>query len=183
MDTIVVDIDNVISETDAKIRNIIKRNYGIDAKRQSITEFNYEDCLPISKEQMSNVLSELHRSHLLNLRLIPGARQALQATYKYFRVIIATERPIRAKEDTNKWLQKKHIPNKGVFFVEAKIELLNQGPNWFIEDRWENAMEIANNDVGVILLDRPWNHKGNHKLIVRAHGWSEIVDILGVRLS
>lgn len=183
MQAIIVDLDNVISETDIKIRGIIRKKYGVCSKRRDVIEFNYEDCLPITKDQAQEVLKEFHRYHLLSLRVVPGAKQALKTIQKYFKIIIATERPVHTKEDTTRWIHSKNLSNEAVLFVTDKNELLNLGASWFIDDRWENAVKIANRGVRVILFDYPWNRKGTHKLILRANGWSEIVDILGIKLN
>lgn len=180
MNNIAVDLDNVISETDIKVRKIIGEKYGINAKRQNVVDFNYEDCLPIIKEQAIDVLNELHTKHLLNLRLVPGARQALQAIGMCYKVIIATERPVETRDHTIQWLSNKHIPSQEVIFVKDKEELLAMHLIWFIDDRWENAVKIASNNIHVILFDRPWNRKGNCKGIHRARSWNEIINILGL---
>ena len=178
MNSIVIDLDNVISDTDAKIRAIIKRNYGISARRKDITEFDYEKCLPITYKQAKEMLEEFHNYHLLNLKLVRGARSALDVIASKFKVIIATERPLKTKQPTLEWLRQHGIPSQQVVFLENKREISLPRVNHLIDDKWDTAIEIANMGVSVILFDRPWNRKGNHELIKRAHGWKEVLMFL-----
>lgn len=180
MNTIVIDLDNVISDTDAKIRALIKRNYGVNAKRKDITEFDYEKCLPITYEQAKAVLEEFHNYHLLSLKLIRGAKSALDVIASKFRVIIATERPLKTKQPTLEWLGQHHIPSQQVVFVQSKREILLPRVSHLIDDKWETAIEIANAGTPVILFDHPWNHKGSHNLIERAYGWNRVLNALGI---
>ena len=180
MNIVAIDLDNVISETDVKIREIFRKAYGLNAKQEDITEFNYEDCLPITAEQARDALIEFHRYHLLSLRVVRGARSALKAIQSSFRVIIATDRPPETKEATMKWLRLRNIPIEDVIFVKDKEELLPMHIGWLVDDKWENAIKLANKGVRVILFDRPWNHKVSHKLIHRAQCWIGVVGALGL---
>jgi uncharacterized HAD superfamily protein len=178
METIIVDLDNVISDTDCKIRQLVREKYGIGSKRNNIINFNYEDCLPITKEQAGEVLNDFHKYHIKDLRLIPGAKQSLSAIKEYYKIIIATQRPILTEQDTYEWIRLKGISNEDIFFVKNKTDLLALDARWFIDDKWENAIEIAQNNRDVLLFDRPWNRKKTNKPIVRVKGWKEIVDLL-----
>lgn len=180
MNAIVVDLDNVISDTDAKIRAIIKRNYGVNARRKDITQFDYEKCLPITYEQVKEVLEEFHSYHLLSLKLIRGAKSALDVIAAKFKVIIATERPSKTRQPTLEWLRQHHIPSQQVVFVQSKREILLPRVSHLIDDKWENAIDIANTGMSVILFDRPWNHKGSHNLVERVYGWDGVLNALGI---
>jgi uncharacterized HAD superfamily protein len=46
-----------------------------------------------------------------------------------------------------------------------------------IEDNLEYSIDLANNDIKVFLIDRPWNQKYNseiHKNITKIYSWNEI---------
>ena len=49
-----------------------------------------------------------------------------------------------------------------------------------IDDGLHNALDLAENNIECILLDKPWNRKveANHPLIHRVQHWQEIIDNL-----
>ena len=49
-----------------------------------------------------------------------------------------------------------------------------------IDDGLHNALDLAENHIECILLDKPWNRRdeSNHPLIHRVQTWQEIIDNL-----
>lgn len=66
-------------------------------------------------------------------------------------------------EVTQEWLQKNGFPTAPVYCVDfnhSKVEVAKQsGMQWFIDDRYENFVELNKNGICTFLWDAPWNHR------------------------
>jgi hypothetical protein len=75
-----------------------------------------------------------------------------------------TSRPV-SKEVTEKWLDKYNFPGKPVINVEllgSKVDAaINAGIEIFIDDSYENFIELNNNGVFTYLFTAPWNTRYN----------------------
>lgn len=177
---VVVDLDNVIAETDKLIRSIIKRRYNIGASQEDITEFDYHKCISITEKQEKEVLDEFHNRHIAEPELVPNSKEILCLISKHYKTFVATQRPRRTRKQTLHWLEVHEVPYHELHVVKKKEQLLKFQPRWIIDDRWENAIELIENNVGVIIYDRPWNRNKSHESIIRAHNWRDILSILSI---
>ena len=65
---------------------------------------------------------------------------------------------------TKEWLHKNGFPNKEVYTIngKSKVEIAKEsGINIFIEDFFENFVDLNNNGILTYLISRPWNMKYN----------------------
>lgn len=68
-------------------------------------------------------------------------------------------------ELTMQWIEKNHFPTVPIYsvgFGQSKIEVAHcSGIDWFIDDRYENFVELNNAGICTFLLDAPWNRRYN----------------------
>jgi len=73
-----------------------------------------------------------------------------------------TSRPV-SKEITEQWLDKHNFPAKKVISVDirmSKVEVAKEaGVEIFIDDSYENFVELNNNGVFTYLFSAPWNNR------------------------
>lgn len=73
-----------------------------------------------------------------------------------------TSRPIK-KEISEKWLDKYNFPSKPVYSIEtrqSKVDVAKEaGVEIFIEDSFENFVDLNKNGICTYLLTRTWNQK------------------------
>jgi hypothetical protein len=71
-----------------------------------------------------------------------------------------TSRPVK-KEVTEQWLDKNHFPSKPVYTLEtrqSKVDLAKEaGVEIFIDDSFDNFVDLNNHGVFTYLLTTPWN--------------------------
>ena len=132
-------------------------------------------------------------SHLLD-QCIPvdgsqdGANTLMQAG-KILSIVTARN-DTDHRDDTQKWVSK-HFPDifdDRIFFANhlrdghaSKSSFCHQHHiTLMIDDGLHNAIDLAENGIACILLDRPWNRNDevNHQLIYRVKNWQEIIDNL-----
>jgi uncharacterized HAD superfamily protein len=75
-----------------------------------------------------------------------------------------TSRPV-ANEVTEAWLDKYHFPAKPVYTVDlrqSKVQVAKDaGVEIFIDDAFENFVEMNNAGVTTYLYSAPWNERHN----------------------
>jgi len=123
------------------------------------------------------------------LPVYAGAKETLEwARDLGYKIALVSARPYlemrRIYFDTIYWLNSNHIPYDAIFWGKDKAdivfsELYPIKPTWFIEDRDKHAIELANEGIPVLLLDKPYNQGVEHHHIIRVNGWGDIADIIG----
>lgn len=151
-------------------------------------EWRRIDNVWIDKENRYAIWREFLSSDLmLNANPINWSIETIQELLeKWIELHIITARPNHLYEFTNLWINK-HFKEKfsWVHFSTTpeniripKFEICkNLWINLIIEDNIDYAMEFADNDIKVIILEKPWNKNRveNHNNIIRVKNWEEIV--------
>lgn len=172
-----VDIDNVLSDTDFIIRQLIKQQYEIESTREQITDWMYSKSLQITLEQEYLIFDLFHNYYSLDAPTIPFAEESLKKLSSENLIWLITARPENTTVATKQWLHQHNIPYHKLIHSHNKISY-SHNLKLFIEDRGETALEFANNNVPVILFSKPWNIKYNHPMIFRVFNWQEALGII-----
>lgn len=168
-----VDIDNVLTDTDTKIRELIKKYLGIDAQGEDIIDWHYHRSLPITQEDESYIFDLFHQYHCQELNIIPNSKESLDSLSKYSLIYLITNRPKFTSHSTKSWLNQHNIHFDKITFTKDK-EYYFQDMSFLVEDKGETALSFANLGKPVFLLDHPWNHSFFHDNIIRVSSWLEI---------
>lgn len=172
-----VDLDNVIAQTDRKVREIIRHLFGIRLRQQDIKEYDYHRC-GITKEQERRVFEVFNSGGCSDLVVVPGARAAIEKLRRLYRVLVVTSRDPATHALTREWLAKKKIPFDELVFAE-KERAVYPTLDCAVEDRWKYAVQLAERGVNVLLYGYPWNRsKGDHPRIRVVRNWREIAQHL-----
>ena len=126
---------------------------------------------------------------------LPYSVEGVNYLKKFHKLYNTTSRPNEIIKETYEQIEKYYTDSfSGIFFSsnnyagwkncgKTKAEIcLEIGASLMIEDSLEYALECAEREVKVFLLDAPWNQNGEHKNIRRIYGypnyWREIFEIL-----
>jgi len=178
-----IDLDNVISETDETIRNIIYSLCGIRLWCEDIVTFNYHEVLHAKGMSMSEALivdskamDLFHTSECLGVPVKPGARAALRELLSLgANVGIVTGRPINSEAITAKWLSEREIPYTWLKHTNDKAAI-SSAWSMLVDDAAHHAVTVAANGVPVCLMDYPWNRNLQPTAgITRVSSWNEIL--------
>ena len=182
---IAVDLDNVIAETDPKIREILKILSGLSLSQDDILSFEYSNALiakgvePLTARKLEeDALKIFHGEECCHVNPIQGALEGLSRLAKAgMSLVIVTSRPVTCEHLTRIWLNDHDIFFTELLFVKEKVKYAH---NWsfLVEDAAHHAKAVAEMGIPVCLLDYPWNTIISHPLIRRAKYWREIVEIL-----
>jgi uncharacterized HAD superfamily protein len=124
----------------------------------------------------------------VSLPVFPDALETLNwARELGYKIALVSARPYleirRIHSDTINWLDKNKIPYDAIFWGKDKADIVFANlypiePTWFVEDRDKHAIELANEGIPVLLMDRPYNQGVHHEKIIRVSGWRDIAEII-----
>ena len=169
-----VDIDNVLADSDVRLRAMIRDMFGIDLKAEQMTRYEYE-AYGVTWEQLGEVFQVFNTDTCRTLELVPGAKAAMQQLAPRYEIALVTSRDPESKAGTEYWLQATGLPYDQLHFNDEK-HALGIPYHAFIEDRHEHAHRIAGTGVAVYLLRRPWNTRPlAHPNVRHVDTWEEIL--------
>jgi len=179
---IFIDIDNIVADFETAFRKFLNKKTGKKLKREDITEFEFYKCFNIPEEEEKKLHGEFSSKDGYNkLRSVRGSKEGIKRLMSFFKVKYITARPNEKRNLTLEWFRKNKIPIKHEHLIFSKEKKLYSSQfDIIIEDRWEDAIKLAENNKIVILFNYPWNRKvdknGNsivQENIIRVSNWEE----------
>ena len=181
---IAFDIDGVVADTMEAFLNVAKNDFGIDHLRKDhITSYWLEDCLPIPAETVYAIIDRLVEDPFgTSLMPISGAREALLPLASRFPVTFVTARP--SGGPITQWLHSilPDIPCDSLNVIATgkhalKADVLKElGVSYFVEDHLETCEALFAQGIGAIVFDQPWNRARTPYM--RVSSWQEIVSMM-----
>ncbi len=169
-----VDIDNVLAESDACLRAMIREMFGIALKEEEMTKYDYM-AYGVTEEQLVEVFHSFNTEVCRTLKVVRGAKAGLSRLTRHYEIVLVTSRNPSSKAGTEYWLKTKGLPYDQLHFNDEK-HALGIPYHAFIEDRHEHAHRIAETGTPVYLLTRPWNAAPLvHPNVRRVESWAEIL--------
>jgi uncharacterized HAD superfamily protein len=163
-----IDIDGVLANSEPAYRRTINRLFHLKLKQEDITFYKYEDAAGLTDTQMHLFWTTFYREgSWLKIKPIKGARKFLDKLKNaQHRIVIVTSRPQEyIKKETYQWLREHRMPYTELIFL-ANHDSKHQAAwvcghkfDYFIEDYYEYALDLAQRGVKVLLVDYPWNRK------------------------
>lgn len=183
MENIFIDIDNVIADFEASFRRFLNKKTGKRLRRDEITEFQFYKSFKISEEQEREIYREFtERKGHERLTAIKGCKRSINHLQEICKVSFITSRPVSLRKVTLSWLRENGIKlnDEDLIFTKNKADE-KYDMDVIVEDKWEDAEELAERGKIAILLDYPWNRRrdecGNIKIkrnILRVYSWADV---------
>lgn len=198
--TIYVDMDDVLCQTAQHFLNILERDFGKRFYFEQLTDFDVGQACDLTPEERAELYRIVHNGdELLSIAPIEGAVSALrQWSAAGFEIAVVTGRPPDTHTPSIEWLRRHSVRHDKFLIVDKYGRFAADGTRcislealtkhrfcWAVEDSPTMAIYLATQmKIPVALLDRPWNRKGvNHDLVGRHSHWHEIARALPVKNS
>lgn len=166
-----VDVDGVLANFNESFIDLVIELTGRDLfpKRPfEIPTWNYPEHYGYTEAEMSTVWGAIEQSPRF-WKSLPAYGDTIHAV-KYLRELYAlgadlyfvTSRPGKtAKIQTEEWLRAWFLPT--TVLISSAKGLCSRALKFdaYIDDRWENAMDVATTGAKSVLIDRPWNIEYN----------------------
>jgi len=180
-----IDIDNIVADFESAFRRFLNKKLHKKSKREDICEFDFYKCFKITKEEEKRLHNEFMKHNgYKKLKYVKGSIEGIKELREFCNIKFLTSRPQEIRDTTIKWFNKIKIPLKHEDLIFSRDKLNHEMKfDVIIEDRWEDALRLAQKNKKVILFDYPWNRKtdknGNplgHRNIIRIFNWKEIIE-------
>ena len=195
MQTIYVDMDDVLCETAQHFLVVLDREFGKRFSFDQLTNFDVGASCRLNPHEREQLYRIVHRAdELLSIEPMAEAIDVLRRWREAgYEISIVTGRPPDTYEPSVEWLTRHRVPYQnfmivdkyGRFTPETTIgitlsDLASHQFCWAVEDSPGMAKYLADQmGIPVALLDRPWNRTNiSHALIGRYNHWHEIAGAL-----
>lgn len=180
MQTICIDIDNVIARTDEVLREVIRKcsKDRVDLGYEDVVCFDYWLCRDSAGRRFNkDEWKEIHRTFILNdlTRIVPmqNVQAYLERLMQRFEIHLATSRPEEGREDTLRWLREHHIPYHHLHFVRnGEKHLIPHDFDIALDDDRGQAYAFFAKGVRVFLMAHPWNNISPYSPLNRVTSWN-----------
>lgn len=173
-----IDIDGCIVYMIEGIRQEAKHRFGLEFQLKDVDRFSLYG-MGLEREQLDDIIND--PAFLLRLPPIYYARQALLQINIDFEIHLVSARRKEVESITRIWLYKNHIPyNQLKVGHDCKFKYtVENGLRIFIEDRYRNAVKLAEYCNTVYLVNKTYNlGRPVPENIVRVEGWHDILEHL-----
>lgn len=183
------DLDNVIANTDAVMRDVIQEytQGQVQLQYEDIVDFDYYKCTDLSGNAITAAQwAEIHNlfcepRFLWQIKPISGCIENLQRIGKLGRLHIATSRLRKARRCTVEWLDHYNIPSHDLHFLPHREKHASlQSFTAAVEDDYEQAVAFASDgSTPCYILRHPWNKNRLARPGIKwVKDWSELTDEL-----
>jgi len=177
---ICIDIDGTI--TDPYYWLSYANNYfNSNISENQVTSYDISKVLNIKQNDYLEFYEKFKFEIHTNQKLRPDVKDILDELYKFNNLYFVTAREKSLELVTFLYLLNHEIPFDEIYILGThnkvpKAKDLNC--DIFIEDSYDNAIELSNSGFKVILIDTNYNRLPLNHNIIRAHNWMEISQIL-----
>ena len=179
---IAVDFDDVVADFNRPFAEFHNGHFGSNITYDDVTDFNM--CLIYQIDRSTFVERAMHFCHEYHntMSLIPGAQEALVQLQDRFELHIVTSRWNSLETITRQWLNQNlpgmftdvHFVNQNDSQERPKSTLCHEiGAKLLIDDAWHHIADAAQNNLGAILMNRPWNQAELPANAVRVYNWED----------
>lgn len=175
---ICVDIDGTITDPFYWIEKA-NEFFGKSIKPEEVNTYHIHELYNVPLEASRKCYAVHGKEMHLNAKMRKGANIYLKKLAVFHHVFYITARMQQMDEVTHQWFKKNEIPLTEIFFLGSHDKLNKAkalGCDIFIEDRYENAIQLSEAGIKVLLVDCKYNRKKLNDHIKRVQSWQEIYE-------
>jgi len=184
MQSICIDVDNVIARTDEVMRQVIHDFTGgrVNLEYNHVVEFDYFKCKDRSGENITKSdWKKIHECfseprYLWKIQPWPDVQRHLERLSEEFAIHLATSRLPKARRTTIEWLENHDFPSHDLHFLKHGDKHIALGQfTAAVEDHYEQAVGFARSGTPCFILEHPWNRdKPKIKNLIWVKTWEEL---------
>lgn len=178
---ICIDIDGTITDPYFWL-NSANRYFHKNVTINEITDYKIYKAMGVTAEQYIEFYDKFKfKIHNEEENIREDAREIIKELIKNNSIYFVTAREKDLEILTHSYLKKHDIPYDNVFVLGTtyKVDIAKElNCDIFIEDSYENALQLSENDFKVLLIDTNYNRMPLNKNITRVSNWNEIDDII-----
>jgi uncharacterized HAD superfamily protein len=177
---ICIDIDGTITDAYYWLKSC-NEYFNTNITEAQVTEYDIHKVLGIERERYE----EFYEKHKIKIhedqKLRADVKAVISELFLYHNIYFVTARHKSLTMLTHSYLRKNQIPYDELFVLGShyKVDKAKElSCSIFIEDNYDNAIQLSNSGFKVILVDTTYNRKPINSNIIRVYNWNQIYKIL-----
>lgn len=171
-----IDIDGTITDAYYWL-DLANQHFGKNLKPQDVTSYDIHEALKVPREEYNKFYEVKGKQMHRDAKVRENAKNVLLNLSNRDNIFYVTARSKEMKIITEEWFSKNNLPKGELFLLGThyKVDKAKElSCDIFIEDRYENALEIASAGFKVLLMDCYYNRKSLIPGITRVFNWVEV---------
>ncbi|AKN32893.1 nucleotidase [Clostridium carboxidivorans P7] len=178
---ICIDIDGTITDPYFWL-DIANKYFNKNVTIDKVTEYKVDIVMGVTRDDYYDFYDKnKFKMHNDNVSLRENAKEVIEELIKLNNIYFVTARDKDLKLLTYSYLNNNGIPYDDIFVLGThyKVDMARKLKcDIFIEDSYENALQLSENGFKVLLIDTNYNRKPLNKNIVRVLNWNEIYELI-----
>ncbi len=173
---ICIDIDGTITEPYYWLP-IANEYFDKNIKPHEVNQYEIYEVLNIPREDYLSFYKLYGEQLHSKAEVREDARQILSKLNQLHNVFYITAREAKLEKTTTEWFDRNNLPKGELYLLGShyKVDKAKElNCNIFIEDRYENAIQVAGSGLHVLLIDCYYNRKPLIPGITRVFNWKDI---------
>lgn len=173
-----IDIDGTITEAYDWIPRA-NEYFKTNISPEDVKVYDVHEALGVQSELYDEFYRLYGEEMYDEVRIRTSVKNVLDKLYAKHNIHFVTAREIEMKTVTEKWLSRHNIPKDTLSLLgshDKVAKAMEFSCDLFIEDRYENAVQLSSHGFNVLLIDCHYNRGHLHPGITRVNDWIEIDD-------
>lgn len=178
--TIGIDIDGTITDPFYWL-DLANEYFGKSVRPEEITIYEIGEVLGLKKEEYIKFYEDKKMEIHWKAGVRQGAKDKLWKLFEDHESCYITARDESLYDMTREWLDHHDLPIKNLHTLGShyKVQKAKElGCDVFIEDRYENAVELAAEGIKVLLIDCSYNQEPLIPNMIRVKNWEEVAVVI-----
>ncbi|MFW2487948.1 5' nucleotidase, NT5C type [Clostridium chromiireducens] len=177
---ICIDIDGTITNAYDWL-DYANEYFNKNITEDQVTEYEIHQVMGIERHEYEDFYNKNKFKIHSEQKLRDDAKLIITVLYQMHNIHFVTARDLELETLTHLFLRKNEIPYDNLFVLGShyKVDKAKElNCNIFIEDSYDNAIQLSNSGYKVLLIDTNYNRKPLNNNIVRVNNWKEIFLII-----
>ncbi len=177
---ICIDIDGTITNAYDWL-DLANEYFKKNITEDQVTEYEIHEVMGIERQEYDDFYNKNKFKIHSSQELRDSAKLVITALHQLHNIYFVTARDLELKTLTHLFLRNNEIPYDKLFVLGShyKVHKANElDCNIFIEDNYNNAIQLSEAGFNVLLMDTNYNRKPLNDKITRVNNWNEIFLII-----
>ncbi|MHC1683632.1 MAG: hypothetical protein AB6733_11845 [Clostridiaceae bacterium] len=177
---ICIDIDGTITEPYYWLE-LLNKAFNKNVTEEEVTQYYIHKVMGVEQEDYESFYEKNKFKIHSEQKLREDVLEVLKELSFYHKLFFVTARDSSLEMLTHSYLRNNGVPFNDLFVLGShfKVDKAKElSCNIFIEDNYENAIELSNNGFNVLLIDTNYNRKPINNNITRVYNWNEIYQFI-----